>query len=461
MKKQRILLCLLALISLGACQPEETASTKNVLPIESFEIKVGSDTTITTNRGIILHFSPQTLMTKEEKVTIEIKAALSRFEMVSEGLSSLTAEGELLESMGMLHLDSPSEVQINAASPIKVKLPSDKITTAAKVFTGSNVGKTVKWEESTALDSSGVMRRIAQGALLFSQYCTNCHNPNLRDQLTGPALGRITSFRDSSFLMAFTRNSQQLIAAGDTLALCLFQAWNNSVMTSFDSLSDPQIWSIYEYIESESIARGISTSEMTYLDTCDLSSNTSGHRHSQGHTVYNYNESGVIIDSVIISDNDTAYQYTPPIAPPLPPNPDRTTLSQQLEYYEFDVKEFGWYNIDLYTNAEVEEIENFKFKLELDAPERFNGFAIFRHRAVIIPLQYYEGFYYLLNGWDKEKVKFSAAISMRIILIENTEAEELEVAYLDIVSQLEDNDYELELEKMKKEEVVWLVNEEW
>ncbi len=458
MKKQRTLLWLLFLLSLGACQPEETASTKNVLPIESFEIKVGSDTTITTSRGIILHFSPQTLIAKEEKVTIAVKAALSRFEMVSEGLSSLTTEGELLESMGMFHLDSPSEVQINAAYPIQVKLPSDKMTTAAKVFTGSNVGKTVKWEESTALDSSAVFRRIAQGAQLFDQYCTNCHNLNLRDQLTGPALGRITSFRDSSFLMAFTRNSQQLIAAGDTLALCLFQAWNNSVMTSFDSLSDPQIWSIYEYIESESIARGISTSEMTYLDTCDLNIDPFGHTTAQG-IEYSYDANGNIIDST--NRTDTGYRYTPPpVSPSFPRSSNRSTLSQQLDYYEFDLSEFGWYNVDLYTNAEVGEIENFKFKLELDDPERFNGFAIFRHRAVIIPLQYYEGVYYLLNGWGKEKIKFPETISMRIILMEDTEADELEVAYLEVVSQLEDNDYELELEQMKKEEVVWLVNEE-
>jgi hypothetical protein len=42
--------------------------------------------------------------------------------------------------------------------------------------------------------------------------------------------------RTQEWLLAWTKNSQELIASGDSIAVAIFKEYNNSIMTPFDFL---------------------------------------------------------------------------------------------------------------------------------------------------------------------------------------------------------------------------------
>lgn len=83
---------------------------------------------------------------------------------------------------------------------------------------------------------------------LFRQQCMSCHS--IEQNLVGPALKGVTERRDSAWLYAFIRNSQEMIQAGDPVAVELFNKFNKVPMPSHPNLSDEQIGSLLNYIES-------------------------------------------------------------------------------------------------------------------------------------------------------------------------------------------------------------------
>jgi len=90
---------------------------------------------------------------------------------------------------------------------------------------------------------------IDAGASLFRQNCTVCHQ--VKAKVIGPALEGVYDRRDISWILAYVKNSQKVIASGDEYAVNLFNEYNNVEMTSFDFLDDDQILSIIAYIKAE------------------------------------------------------------------------------------------------------------------------------------------------------------------------------------------------------------------
>ena len=85
---------------------------------------------------------------------------------------------------------------------------------------------------------------IAEGTTLFKNNCASCHNKNMKDDLTGPALGGVEE-RWAEYpqedLYSWIRNSQKLIGTGHPKAVQLYNDWNKSVMNSFTQFTDEQI----------------------------------------------------------------------------------------------------------------------------------------------------------------------------------------------------------------------------
>ncbi len=88
------------------------------------------------------------------------------------------------------------------------------------------------------------------GKALFKQYCAQCHNKNMKDKLTGPALGAVEERWEGreELLYAWIRNSQEVIASGDPYAVALYNEYQKSVMNPFTFLEDDQIESILIYV---------------------------------------------------------------------------------------------------------------------------------------------------------------------------------------------------------------------
>lgn len=93
---------------------------------------------------------------------------------------------------------------------------------------------------------------IELGKTSFKNNCAACHNKNMKDALTGPALAgskdRWASYPKSD-LYSWIRNSQALIKKGHPKATELWNQYKPTVMTAFPNLSDDEIESILLYID--------------------------------------------------------------------------------------------------------------------------------------------------------------------------------------------------------------------
>jgi mono/diheme cytochrome c family protein len=92
------------------------------------------------------------------------------------------------------------------------------------------------------------------GKEIFIANCASCHNKNMKDNLTGPALGG-TEERWAAYprkdLYAWIRNSQSLIASGHPRATELWAQWKPTLMNNFPALTDEQIESILLYVNDQ------------------------------------------------------------------------------------------------------------------------------------------------------------------------------------------------------------------
>ena len=105
------------------------------------------------------------------------------------------------------------------------------------------------------VSNSAAEPTVEAGKTLFMNQCASCHNKNMKDDLTGPALGGIES-RWASYsreeLYNWVRNSQVMIASGHPRAVELWNRWKPTVMNSFPSFTDEEIESIFLYVNAKS-----------------------------------------------------------------------------------------------------------------------------------------------------------------------------------------------------------------
>jgi mono/diheme cytochrome c family protein len=92
---------------------------------------------------------------------------------------------------------------------------------------------------------------VSAGKTLFKNNCASCHNKNMRDALTGPALGgyeeRWADYPKED-LYYWIRNSQAMINDGHPRAVELWNEWKPTVMTAFPNLTDQDIDNIMAYV---------------------------------------------------------------------------------------------------------------------------------------------------------------------------------------------------------------------
>lgn len=102
----------------------------------------------------------------------------------------------------------------------------------------------------TAFSIFNASADAAEGEKLFNANCVSCHAIN--DKVVGPALKDVHKRRDEKWLIKWIRNSQAMVKSGDATAVALYKEYNESVMTSFENLSEAQVKSIIDYIKAES-----------------------------------------------------------------------------------------------------------------------------------------------------------------------------------------------------------------
>ena len=107
----------------------------------------------------------------------------------------------------------------------------------------------------TALFSLSLTAAFAQsaeeGEKLYNANCTSCHAIN--EKVVGPALKNVHTKRKEAWLVKWIKNSQALVKSGDAEAVAIYKEYNESVMTSFENLSDNEIKSIIQEIKEKKL----------------------------------------------------------------------------------------------------------------------------------------------------------------------------------------------------------------
>ena len=93
---------------------------------------------------------------------------------------------------------------------------------------------------------------LAEGKELFRANCATCHNKNMKQDMTGPALGGVEErWADypKADLYNWVRNSQAMIQSSHPRATELWNQWKPNIMQNFGNLTDAQIDNILAYVE--------------------------------------------------------------------------------------------------------------------------------------------------------------------------------------------------------------------
>ena len=91
------------------------------------------------------------------------------------------------------------------------------------------------------------------GAYVFQSRCSACHTLGKGDGV-GPDLAGVTTRRAREWLVRYLRAPDQMLAAGDPIAVELFARYKNVAMPNL-SLSEGEINVLLSFIEAQSLAR--------------------------------------------------------------------------------------------------------------------------------------------------------------------------------------------------------------
>lgn len=117
-----------------------------------------------------------------------------------------------------------------------------------------------------SLHAQDVPEELKKGQELFMANCASCHNKNMKDPMTGPALygaeaiweeeGEFEELSGREWLYKWIKNSQAVIGEGHPRANQLWGEWGPSLMTPM-ALNNEEIDQILDYVEWKATAEPV------------------------------------------------------------------------------------------------------------------------------------------------------------------------------------------------------------
>jgi len=384
----KIKLALFFLPFLIACQQDQNQSidpSKIKAKSQTYLIKCDTEYRLKTEFDDVLVINKNTFDCGGlDDFEITLRSVVKKSEIILSGLQTVADDGTLLESAGMFKLDLPKEVSINKDSPIEYQKSSPYAIPDMELFQLDETAN--QWSAENQEVSNGGMEDILKGKELYNKECSMCHSKNLDRKGTGPALGRVGDFRDLDWLVRFTKNSQDLIRSGDSLALCIYIQWDRSIMTSYEYLSDDEIISIYKFIANESEIQKISIDSTEFNFNCDLS---------------NIGKD--------ISSESSYHTFS------LDKNSDL--------YYVSKLYNSSWYNVDRFLNFEY-KIQRPKLVIS-NANENVIAMLSFTNYKTVIKFNKHEDSYLLTNSAGKDIIGWPQGEKVSIVAYEMDEKGEI------------------------------------
>jgi len=282
-----------------------SADANQYLEQEFFSIKTDQDTLVETKDGIVIYIPANAFNTTEAEVDLLIQGAITAEDILTAGLSTITADGQELETGGMFYIDAyVNGERVDLLKEITVDVPTNEKKSGMELYDGEkNANGEIVWNnpkpiekfltpvEITSLDfyppdyenklnemgysEKGFMdslyysfacdegipekldqsldSRILSGRLLFGKHCASCHFPDA--EMTGPKLSGarerwIQNSSEKNFY-AYIKNSVAVIASGDKYANKLHEKYK-TIMTP-QNLNNQQIDDIFIYADNFSV----------------------------------------------------------------------------------------------------------------------------------------------------------------------------------------------------------------
>jgi mono/diheme cytochrome c family protein len=316
-----------------SCQRSDSGKVKGFLNTDNlqsqvFEINANEDALIKTKYGTKLKLPAGFVKTNAKIITLEIKEAFSSAEIIQAGLTTLS-NGKPLRSAGMIYINAKDvNTTLKLIKPIQVSMPAKGLDPDMKIFKGEyKADSTINWIKPVNPDTTLPSEYIAEGRNIFQTSCANCHG--LNKNLTGPALFGITSrgpWYIRQNIYAYLKNTG--IFTSSSPYVQHLKSEFAIMMPSFPALSNSEIDNIISYIQFEEAKENYNATPCG-VDTLKLEHHLD--------FVKNYNRDTT---SSIINDN---FHDVDTSVFPLP-----DTSDYKPNVYQFEILEFGWYNVDAF-----------------------------------------------------------------------------------------------------------------
>jgi Cytochrome c len=346
MKKRPFLLALIIVTLIVSYRKFYYSPSPDLLSDEPqvFQIHPGTDTMVICRNGTVLKFCQTTFQTDAKTITLEVKEVLTTSAMMRNRTNTITTDGQLLESAGMVYFNvtEPKGVPINRDYPVEIRLPAREIIAGLQLFKGKDTKEGIVWEAyggaTSGFNNAEMITKIVKGSDLYTANCAACHY--LNTPLSGPPLGKITSFVSREWLYKFTLEPSNMITSGDQRAVCIWETWKPSLMNDFPNLSQQDVSDIYDFIEAASLRMNIEASSASFACSID----TSNIRKEPAEII-----------------NPNAYE---------------------MSAYIFRTFEYGWYNCDAFLNQKLPPVQ---MKVKVSTPQPFDEiqvFLVFKNRKM-------------------------------------------------------------------------------
>lgn len=343
--------------------------------MQSFLIKTDKDTSLHTFHGSIIRISANSFNVKG-KVNIEVREAFTAAEILAAGMTT-ESNGRPLRSGGMIYINGKVDNSpVELLNPIKVSIPNSYFDSSMQVFKGIETDSSgINWVEPALTDTSEQLKKWEKGKTLFRNQCGSCHF--IFASSTGPALKDVEYrepwLNNRKKLYRYIRNWNEIAREDPSIQRVLNS--RPSTMQVFPNLSDTDIDAILDYIKNESNNPLAEGNIYPGNDTAFYNSDGLIQKPCKDDTVYirvPKSDSSFFNDDLPGEQDSTVPNNTNTILESKPRKAESaeglrngfTDPNSTSGMYDFEIKTFGWYNIDAYVEG-YEGSNNVKLWVQL------------------------------------------------------------------------------------------------
>jgi len=129
------------LFTVLACNNEKTNISQKYLNIDNlttqaFFVNTKKDTTLITKQGVIIKIAAYSIKSNGDNVTLEVKEALSLYDIIRAGLTTSSEQG-ILSSDGMFYINTKESSTIK--KPLLISVPTVFTDDSMQLYKGEDV----------------------------------------------------------------------------------------------------------------------------------------------------------------------------------------------------------------------------------------------------------------------------------------------------------------------------------